>query len=261
MRTGDLEWEETGMDDGLKRFIVGWLEGRVEAVGFAPVDRFHEAPEAHHPSRICKDAKSVIVFGRTVPRGVLSSPDYGLYLLHRSYHSVYPYLDEVGMDLANRIEAEGHLAVQLPSYAPLVYHGMEPWGILSLKHSAVLAGLGAFGRSGMVYHPRYGSLLRLGAVVTDAEMPGDPMILDDPCPSKCHACQKVCPARAFQDGSFQKLQCMTYTIRHGIYPLALRDEVGRKNLETIINTAGYNYWIKCNGCLNVCPINQKKGSS
>ncbi len=246
------------MDEALRSSIVGWLNGRVDAVGFAPIDRFDEAPQGHHPSSICKDAETVIVFGKTVPRGVLNSPDYGLYLLHRSYHTIYPYLDELGLDLANWIEARGYLAVQIPSYAPLVYHGLEPWGILSLKHAAVAAGVGSFGHSDVVYHPVYGSLLRLGAVVTNAKMPASALVQEHPCPSKCRACQEACPAGAFQNGSFQKLTCMAYTIRHGIYPLALRDEVGRKNIETIINTAGYNYWLKCHECLKVCPKNQIK---
>ena len=247
------------MGGTLRMEILEWLKGRVDAMGFASVERFHEAPEEHHPSLICKDAETVIVFARAVPKGVLSSPQYGLYLLHRSYHTLYPYLDELTMNLANRIEAKGHLAVQIPSYAPVVYHGEEPWGILSLKHAAVLAGLGAFGRNGLVYHPRYGSLLRLAAVVTNAKMPGDP-IIEALCPPECNACQEACPARAFQNGSFNKAICLAYSIRHAIYPLALQDERGRKNIETVVNTAGYNAWIKCYECQKACPKNQMKNS-
>jgi epoxyqueuosine reductase QueG len=243
------------MDDSFKSSIINWLKVHVDAVGVAPVERFCNAPEEHHPSRICKDSESVIVYGRTIPKSILTSPGYNLHLLHRSYHTVYPYLDQLGFDLANRIEAEDYIAVQVPCYAPLVYHGSEPWGILSLKNAAVNAGLGVFGLSGMVYHPRYGSLLRLGAVVTSAKMPGDPLILEEACPPGCKACQTACPAGAFKDGSFQKLACMAYTIRHGIYPLALKDEAGRRHIETIINTAGYNYWLKCDECLKVCPKN------
>jgi epoxyqueuosine reductase len=243
------------MDETLKTEIFSWIEGRADALGFAPAERFHEAPAGHHPSLVCKDAATVIVFGRLVPKGVLNSPEYGLYLLHRSYHTLYPYLDELAMELANRVEAQGYLAVQIPSYAPVVYHGEEPWGILSLKHAAVLAGMGAFGRSGLFYHPEYGSLLRLAAVVTNAKIPEGP-IIEEPCPPECNACQEACPAGAFQDGLFNKAICMAYTIRHAIYPLALRNERGRKNIETVFNTAGYNAWIKCHECQKACPKNQ-----
>lgn len=245
------------MNESLKKSIIERFQKRVHSIAFAPVDRFQAAPERHHPSQICKDAETVIVFGKVVPKGVLNSPQYSLYLLHRSYHTVYPYLDEVGMELANWLDAQGYWAVQIPSYAPLVYHEMEPWGILSLKHAAVAAGIGAFGRNGLVYHPRYGALLRFGAVVTNAKMPGDPQVMATPCPMECHACQESCPSGAFQKDSFQKLTCMTYAIRHAIYPLALREEIGRKNIETIINTAGYNSWVRCFECLRVCPLNKQ----
>jgi epoxyqueuosine reductase QueG len=157
--------------------------------------------------------------------------------------------------MANRLEAHGYLAAQVPSYAPVVYHGKEPWGILSLKHAAVLAGLGAFGRNGLLFHPEHGSLLRLAAVITSARIPGDP-IIEEPCPPECDACHEACPAGAFQNGAFDKAICLRYTIRHAIYPIALRDPRGLKNIETIFNTAGYNAWIKCYECQKACPKNK-----
>jgi hypothetical protein len=49
--------------------------------------------------------------------------------------------------------------------------------------------------------------------------------------------QEVCPSGAYDNGSFRKMDCLTHTMRHGIYPLALKDEIGCKNIEAIINTA------------------------
>ena len=59
---------------GLREKISDWTEARVDAIGFAPVDRFRDTPETHHPSRICRDARTVIVFGNTVPRGIGRRP-------------------------------------------------------------------------------------------------------------------------------------------------------------------------------------------
>ena len=244
----------------LKGAIINHLGKNVSAVGFAPVDRFKNAPEMHHPAKACRDARTVIEFGITVPRGMLRSPDYNLYLLHRSYHTVYSHLDELALSLCNFIEACGeHLAVPIPSYAPLVYHEMEPWGLISLKHAAVCAGLGVFGRSGLMYHPQFGSLLRLGAVVTSAELSGDAVIRKQQCPKRCNACHEVCPSDAFANqGAFNKTRCMHYCIKHAMYPIALEDEKGLKHIERVINTAGYHYWLKCDECLKVCPLNTKK---
>ena len=233
---------------------------QVSVVGFAPIERFSDAPEKHHPAQVCKDAATVIVFGIPTPRGVLSSPEYNLYGLHRSYHTAYRRLDEIGLTLCNFIESQGsHAAVPVPSYAPMVFHGPEPWGIISLKHAAVRAGLGAFGRSGQMYHPDHGSLLRLAAVVTSARIPGDPVMEIDPCPKGCKACQKICPAEAFTDsGDFQKMVCLPYSVKHAIYPLALKDEAGLKHIERVINTAGHDYWLACDECLKVCPNNRPR---
>jgi epoxyqueuosine reductase len=249
------------MKENLKKSISEFLKPQVTAFGFASVDRFSGAPEAHHPGRICRDAATVIVFGITVPQGILRSPDYNLYTLHRSYHSAYMRIDEISLALCNYAESQGkYLAVPIPSYAPMVFHQFEPWGILSLKHAAVNAGMGSFGRSGQVYHPRYGSLLRLGAVVTDAVIDPDPLLPPDPCPPNCSACFRACPAKAFdENGRFSKMTCLGHSIKHAIYPLALQSEAGLKKIERVINTAGHNYWIDCDECIKVCTLNKKKG--
>ncbi|MGD0280162.1 MAG: hypothetical protein ABSC11_12750 [Smithella sp.] len=246
------------MDNDLKKAISKKMKKSVNAIGFAPVERFKDAPDKHHPEDLCKGAQTVIVFGITVPKGVLSSPAYGLHALHRSYHTIYKNLDALAVDLCIFIESkEKYRAVPVPSYAPMVFDGLEPWGLLSLKHAAVKAGLGAFGRSGQIYHPVYGALLRFAAVVTDAPMPGDSIIEKHPCPPQCKACLKICPSKAFsEDGKFSKLVCLGHTIKHAIYPLALKDEAGLKNIERIINTAGHDYWIACNECVKVCPNNR-----
>ncbi len=51
------------MNEQLKSDIQEYMAPLVTEIGFAPVDRFDQTPEAHHPSRICKDAQTVIVFG------------------------------------------------------------------------------------------------------------------------------------------------------------------------------------------------------
>lgn len=246
------------MENDLKNSIAKHLQDQVSAIGFAPVERFDGAPENHHPADVCKNAQTVVVFGIEVPRGIFHSPVYNLHALHRSYHTVYRQLDEISLGVCNFIESKGgHKAVMIPSYAPMVFEALEPWGLISLKHAAVLAGLGAFGRSGQMYHPTFGARLRLAAVVTDAPLPGDPVIEEHPCPEKCTACAKSCPAGAFTaNGSFEKMKCLQHTIKHAIYPLALKNAEGMKHIERIINTAGHDYWLDCNECVKVCPNNR-----
>jgi epoxyqueuosine reductase len=167
----------------MKKGILSLLDGKVDAIGFAPVDRFKDAPERHHPSSIYKDAKTVIVLGKALPRSILHSPDYSDYLLHRAYHTVYEYLNQQSLMLCTWIEAQGrYFSVQIPSVFPLVLSDNDAWGILSLKHPAIKAGLRAFGKNGPVHNSKYGTLLRFGAVVTSADLPADPAVDNDPCP-------------------------------------------------------------------------------
>ena len=78
-----------------------------------------------------------------------------------------------------------------------------------------------------------------------------------PCPPRCRTCQQVCPSKAFDDqGEFHRMKCLAHTIKHAIYPLALKDEKGLQYIERVINTAGYDYWIDCSECLKVCPLNK-----
>jgi epoxyqueuosine reductase len=243
------------VEESLKQRIVDWLGERVDEVGFAPLERFDAAPPEHHPSRLCSGARTVIVLAKALPRSILTSPGYQLYLLQRSYHTVYTVLDEVALSLASWLDGQGYPAVPVPSYAPMVFREGAFWGLLSLKHAAAAAGLGSFGRSELVYHPGYGSMLRFAAVVTAAELAGDPLREVDPCPLRCNACRDACPAGAWGEAGFTRRTCQSHAFTHAIYRLALADEEGLRNIETVINTAGYNYWIKCTECQAACPMN------
>ena len=109
------------MDDCLRTEIFGWLKGRADAVGFAPVERFHEAPTNHHPSRILQRCRDRHCLRTTCAKGVLELSRIWSLFTPQKYKS-YPYLDELAMNLAKPIEARGYLAAQIPSFGPLVYH-------------------------------------------------------------------------------------------------------------------------------------------
>lgn len=251
------------MTTEMKNDILNLLDGKVEAIGFAPVERFKDAPEQHHPSRICKDARTVIVLGKAIPRSILHSPDYSLHLLHRACHTAYEYLNQLSLMLSTWFEAKGsYFSVQIPSVVPVVTRNNESWGLLSLKQAAVKAGLGAFGKNELVHNSKYGTLLRFGAVVTSAELPADPVVDIDPCPDECTACIDACPTKALsENGSILKTNCGQYAYQHtawrNAWLHASKDEMGKKlfDLELLTNTTGYNYWISCLECFRVCPNN------
>ena len=68
---------------------------------------------------------------------------------------------------------------------------------LQLKLSAFEAGLGVYGRSGVIIHPLIGNRIRLGAILTDAVLEPDGRLEGfEPC-ENCDLCIKICPAKAF----------------------------------------------------------------
>ena len=79
----------------LKQAIINHLGKNVSAVGFAPVDRLNNAPEMHHPANACREARTVIVFGITVPQG----------MQYCIKHAIYPiaFKDEQGLKHIERV--------------------------------------------------------------------------------------------------------------------------------------------------------------
>lgn len=71
----------------------------------------------------------------------------------------------------------GRFAVPLPADSPYEYwdaEQMEGRGLLSMKHAAVLAGLGTLGKSTLLLNEAYGNLLTLGAILTEFDLASDP---------------------------------------------------------------------------------------
>ena len=100
------------------------------------------------------------------------------------------------------------------------------------------AGLGSLGRHGLMVTKKWGSRVRLGAVLTDMPLVASQESSFDITPfcTKCGLCAKCCPGRAIDDG-----------------PLP---ETGWK----ISDTDCYRIWkavgTDCGICLSACPLTQ-----
>lgn len=76
-----------------------------------------------------------------------------------------------------------------------------------LKDSAVLAGLGVFGKHNLLVTPQFGSRVRLRGIFMQADLePTGPLDFNpcDGCGMPCHA---VCPREAFRSGTFDRALC------------------------------------------------------
>lgn len=113
--------------------------------------------------------------------------------------------------------------------------------------AAFHAGLGRRGKNGLILHPKYGSYVFIGEVVTDLVLQPDQPLNPGECIG-CGKCQKVCPKGALQsDGSVCLERCRSHiTQKKG----ELTDwEIGQ------IQDGGLIWG--CDICNDVCPMNQE----
>ena len=105
-------------------------------------------------------------------------------------------------------------------------------GILSLKHAAVLAGLGKMGKNTLLVNERFGNMLWLGAVLVSAELEPDPLAGYEGCHQKCTICLDVCPQHALDGVTIDQKRCRT---------------------RSISSTDGGGWVLACNLCRKACP--------
>lgn len=219
------------MKEQIREFILGM---GADVCGVANVDRFADAPEGFHPMDIFPECKSVIVFGIALPKGlakIKSSLIYG----HFNY-GVCPEIDLIANKASKEIERRwGGYAVPMPSDGPYEYwdaEKLEGRGLISMKHAAVLAGLGTMGKSTLLLNERYGNMLVLGVVLSDLDLASDPLA-ESICPDYCQKCINNCPSKALDGKRADQSKCRPNT--YGT------------------NARGFDT-VNCNKCRTVCPM-------
>ncbi len=166
------------------------------------------------------------------PPGRRALPIVARYASGRDYHGVF----EERLDrLAEQIEvlAPGSRTKRYVDYGP----------VLEREH-AQRAGLGWIAKNTMLIHPRLGSYLLLGELLTTLELPPDEPFTQDRC-GTCERCIVACPTDAIRSGRrLDARRCISYlTIElRGAIPLELRPLIG-------------THVFGCDICQEVCPWN------
>ena len=203
--------------------------------GIASVDRFTDAPRGFHPHDILPDTQSVIVFGKQFTKSVFEANSNAPYTLVRDI--LIERIDDISVRLSVKIEEEGYTAVPIPSSEPYEYwneqerHGR---GILSLKHSAHLAGLGFIGKNTLLLNRTYGNRLWLGAVISNLELIPDD-VTETSCPENCRICLESCPQTALDGVSINQKRCREISAT---------------------STEGGGWLLACNVCRKECPYSR-----
>jgi ferredoxin len=169
-------------------------------------------------------ARSVVAFARRVafssatPYPSVASLQFGDFTLEAQ-------LNELAYEFSLWLENGGEMSSPMPagrdvvSFEVLQGPPAEPKiqmkGSFDLRYAAVVGGLGQLGANGLVISERYGSRIRLCAVITSAPLePDPPFEFGNGLPQFCDACGyrciKACPARAFaQPGHADHYRCLT----------------------------------------------------
>lgn len=167
--------------------------------GIAAGEDFDECFTApHRPRDLLPEVKSIVVAALHIPDGSLEAQRAGI--TNYSYGMFgYAYLnremDFVAYRVTRFLERAGHRALPIPARGTHYWEKKKFYGPFSFRHAAVAAGLGAFGWSGLVLTPEFGSRQRFIAVLTDAPLEKDPPLEENPCLG-CHECIRSCPAGA-----------------------------------------------------------------
>jgi epoxyqueuosine reductase QueG len=196
------------MEDQIRRYALA--QGATIA-GFANDADFSDAPAGFKPTDIMPKAKGVIVLGKAIPAGVVSSGNSVVYTAH--HLNTMKQLDTLAHAVALFIEESGGLALPVPADDPYFHwenerkHGM---GILSHRHAAVKAGLGQLGKNSLLITPKYGNRVELVSVLTDIEFKTPPQTVDL-CPATCRLCVDVCKSGALSGNySIEQKPCRSY---------------------------------------------------
>lgn len=203
-----------------------------ELCGIAGVDRFGDAPQGYHPNDVMPSCRSVVSFACRLPVGTLRCVSHAPYT--RARNSITPHMDSIALRFCMEMEKRGVACAPVPTNESEWDERMGRWrSVVSQKHAAQAAGLGAIGRHSLLITPQLGSMVWLGMVLCEAELEPDPL-LPSLC-TGCNLCVSACPAHALDGPQLAQDKCWSF---------AFGDDEEKKT-----------WRIGCHRCRDICPFN------
>lgn len=245
-------------------------EKGADVVGFAAIGDYH-SPRTPEPTTLLPGVRSMVVLGYRELDGGLESENERIRMMSRL--AMMNLMTRNNYLLAKFIEDRfrAKTASIAPSYPlPMAAPAMGVIADLSLRHAAVAAGLGVFGRHNLVIHPRYGTRIIFTACLTDLSLESDPPVRDELC-NQCNLCVDSCPAKALdEEGKTDPMKCLRVSQPNGIggaiaYAKKLIGATPETRKEQLVNPrflelyqasfSGFEY--HCFKCETVCPAGRQ----
>lgn len=200
------------MKKKIREFAMGL---GVDDVGFAAVADYNSS-RSPKIETLFPEAKSIVVM---VIKEMSHTKSPNPQIAMNGRLDIMEYGRGINYRMARFLEKEcGARAMSIPLSYPL---NLDPTtggviGDLSLRHAAVVAGLGEFGRHNLVIHPRLGTRVLFVAVLCNLDMPSDPPVKENLC-TQCNACVENCPAGALNnEGQTDVIKCLKVSQPYGL---------------------------------------------
>ena len=182
----------------IKKKIKDYAEEMgVDDVGFASVKNY-KSPNSISIEKLFPEAKTIVVLAFQQIDNCQSENDQfasvGIKIVTEFSHSCT-------YKLARFIKKQFKAHVMaVPGAGPVNVDKKTglPSGYVSLRHAALAAGLGNFGRNNLVLHPQMGSKVVFTAIVTDLDIEPDIPIEEKIC-IDCDICVNQCPVSALSE--------------------------------------------------------------
>ena len=222
---------------------------------------------AEEIGRILPGARSVVVLAALHSRSAIESENIQV----AQYDTIHAYGEAARAQhaVALWLTGKGNRAVAVPAFIPIDMappkfgmHGAVDW-----RRAGMEAGIGGYGESGLLVTKGFGPAVRLGGVVTDAEIsPGAPLP-GTPC-IHCLRCVEACPMGALSGGGkIDKRKCGDKIFSGGYrawrnFLLALHEASPEKRKELTASQLSLDLWQNfmtgnyyyCFACQAACPV-------
>ncbi len=233
---------------------------KIDVMGVADVRDWPSALSECRPSEILTDCKRVIVFGKEIPGPVYVAEKHAYDLYANVAHNYYASMDAAAIEVCSMLTREGFPSIPLGCYQPMLMREGKYWGVVSLKHAAVRAGIGTMGKNTLLANAKFGNRLRLGGLLTTAELPSGKPLEKSLCIEGCNKCVEACPVQALDgSGGIVQYKCLKQSTVHPLLSAAFLSQWLRgskfvnENFEVITATLAARYSYSCYECLVNCP--------
>jgi epoxyqueuosine reductase QueG len=255
------------MKDKIRKFV---LDQGLDDVGFAAVADY-KSPLSPKIETLFPEAKSMVV-ACVKEMSHVDSPNPQIAMNGRL--DVMEFVRSSNYKITRFLEKEyGARAMSVPLSYPLELSPQNSLSVadVSLRHAAVAAGLGVFGRHNLVIHPRLGPRVLFMAVLTDLPLSSDMPVTEELC-TQCNICVESCPAGALDvEGQTNFGKCLPVSQPYGLAkiigfwlewagksPQEQRNMLFTKDFFMTYQASFIGFQYFCYKCYNSCPVGSRE---